>query len=92
MKIRLDLSSHCIETAIRKQYHKTVSLYFMEPDQREQLQAELEVLIHAMERFDFSLLRRTYPELEGHCNHEVILETNDRNLPVIRLKGARILN
>jgi len=90
MEIRLDLSKHCIETAIRKQYHKTISLYFKKPEQRKQIQAELEVLIHAMERFDFSLLRRTYPELEGHHSHEVILETDDRNCPVIRLDGKRI--
>jgi len=92
MKIRLDLSKHCIETAIRKQYHKTISRYFKLPDQREALQAELEVLISALESLDFSLFRRTYPELEGHGNHEVILETDDRNRPVIRLNGKRILN
>jgi len=88
----LDLSKHCIETAVRKQYHKTLSRYFKTPDHRTQLQAELEVLIHAMENFDFSHLRRTYPELEGHGSHEVILETDDRNYPVIRLNGERILN
>ena len=92
MKIGLDLSKHCIETAIRKQYHKTISHYFKIPGQREQLQAELEILIQAMENFDFSLLRRTYPKLEGHSSHEVILETDDRGHPVIRLNGERILN
>ena len=92
MKIRLDLSRHCIETATRKQYHKTISRYFKTPDHREQLQAELEVLILAMERFDFSFLRRAYPELEGHGTHEVVLEADDRNAPVIRLNGKRILN
>ena len=92
MKIRLDLSKHCIETAIRKQYHKTISRYFKTPEQREELQAELELLIHALESFDFPLLRRTYPKLEGYCCHEVVLETDERQHPVIRLKGERILN
>lgn len=90
MKIRLDLSKHCIETAIRKQYHKTISRYFKTPDQRERLQAELEVLIQAMERLDFSFLRRTYPELEGHGIHEIDLETDNRNQPVLRVNGKRI--
>jgi hypothetical protein len=92
MKIRLDLSKHCIETAIRKQYHKTISRYFKMPEHREELQAELAFLIRAMESFDFPLLRRTYPELEGHGSHEIVLETNGRNNPVIRLNGERILN
>ena len=92
MKIRLDLSKHCIETAIRKQYHKTLSRYFKTPDQREALQAELEILIHALENFDFPLLRRTYPELEGHGGHEIILETDGQNHPVIRLNGVCILD
>ena len=90
MKIRLDLSRHCIETAIRKQYHKTISRYFKTPEQRKDIQAELEVLIRALERFDFPLLRRTHPELEGHGSHEIILETDDRNDPVIRLNGKHI--
>jgi len=90
MKIRLDLSKHCIETAIRKQYHKTISRYFKTPDQRERLQAELEVLIQAMERLDFSFLRRTYPELEGHGIHEIDLDTDNRNQPVLRVNGKRI--
>jgi hypothetical protein len=90
MKIRLDLSKHCIETAIRKQYHKTLSRYFKTPEQGEELLAELEALIHALESFDFQLLRRTYPELEGHGCHEIILETDGRNPPVIRLNGERI--
>jgi hypothetical protein len=90
MKIRLDLSKHCIETAIRKQYHYQVSRYFRIADEREELQVEIEVLIDALKSFDFSFLRRTYPELEGHGSHEVILETDDRNHPVIRLNGERI--
>ncbi len=90
MKIRLDLSKHCIETAIRKQYHKTLSRYFKTSEQREALQAELEVLIQALESFDFRLLRRTYPEMEGHAGHEIILETDSRNHPLIRLNGERI--
>jgi hypothetical protein len=91
MKIRLDLSKHCIETAIRKQYHQKISRYFRTPVDRTHLQSEIEVLINALENFDFMLLRRTYPELEGHCSHEVVLETDDLGQPVIR-SGVRILN
>jgi len=91
MRIRLDLSKHCIETAIRKQYHQKIFRYFKIPVEREQLQAEIEVLLHALEKLDFSLLRRTYPELEGHCSHEIILETDEGNHPVIRLSGERML-
>ncbi len=87
----MDISKHCIETALRRQYHKTLSRYFKMPDQRELLHAELEVLIHALERIDFSQLRRICPALEGHGSHEVILDTDDPNYPVIRVDGERIL-
>jgi hypothetical protein len=43
-----------------------------------------------MECLDFSFLRRTHPELEGHGSCEVILETDDGNRPVIRLNGECI--
>ncbi len=92
MKIRLDLSKHCIETAIRKQYHLHISRYFKIPEDREKLHVEIEVLINALELFDFSFLRRTYPELEGHCCHEVFLEEDERHHPVILLNGERISN
>ncbi len=92
MKIRLDLSKHCIETAIRKQYHAHISRYFKIPDDREQLQAGIQLLVDALESFDFPVLRRTHPELDGHSRHEVILETDEQDHPVIRLNGKRILD
>jgi hypothetical protein len=52
MKIRQDVSKHCIETAIRKQYHSQISRYFRIPEEREQLQTRMAVLINAMEHLD----------------------------------------
>ncbi len=92
MIIRLDLSKHCIETAVRRQYNKTLSQYFTNADRGERIQAELEILTHAMKRFDFPRLRSAYPELAGHSSHAVILETDSQGQPVIRLDGERILD
>lgn len=90
MKIGLDLSKYCIETAVRRQYNKTLSQFFTTSDRGERIQAELEVLTNALENFDFPRLRCTYPKLAGHGGHEVILETDCQGQPVIRLDGEYI--
>ncbi len=92
MKIKLDLSNYCIETAVRRQYNKTLSQYFTATDREERIETELDILMQALEKFDFPRLRRTYPELDGHGDHEVILETDIQGQPVIRLDGECILD
>lgn len=91
MEIRLDLKKHCIETAMRKQYELRMSRYFRDAAERDRLQTEMELLLKALETFDFSFLRHTYPELEGKGVGDVFLETDHRGQPVIRLNGVWIL-
>jgi hypothetical protein len=90
MDIELNISHHCIETAIRRQYHRTLTDYFNTSGDRQVLEARLELMIDALELFDFSLLRRTYPELAGSCGQDVRLEADPQRRPVIRLNGLCI--
>ncbi len=89
--IELDVSHHCIETAIRRRYNRTLSAYFNAgADNRPALEARLELLTAALESFDFSFLRRTYPELAGGGAHDVCLEADPQHHPRIRLNGVRL--
>jgi len=92
MKIKLDIARYCIETAVRRQYNKTLSRYFTTSNREERIEAALDILMQALEKFDFPRLRHAYPELEGHGDHEVILETDSQGQPVIRLDGECILD
>ena len=95
MNIKLDISHHCIETAIRRQYHQTLAAYFNTKIDKQALEARLELMIDALESFDFPFLRRTYPELAGpelagSCGQDVRLEADPQRRPVIRLNGLCI--
>ena len=100
VNIKLDISHHCIETAIRRQYHQTLAAYFNTKIDKQALEARLELMIDALESFDFPFLRRTYPELAGpelagpelagSCGHDVHLEADPQRRPVIRLNGLCI--
>ena len=90
MNIKLDISHHCIETAIRRQYHQALAAYFNTKRDKQALEAHLELMIDALESFDFPFLRRTYPELAGSCGQDVRLEADPQRRPVIRLNGLCI--
>jgi hypothetical protein len=54
MDIRLDLSRHCIETEIKKQYNKAISTYFRAGlEEKRRLEPTIEVIRRALETLDF---------------------------------------
>ncbi len=65
--IRLDLSAHCVETEIRRQYTIRISRYFKadKPADKTQLETEIALLLEALEHFDFRQLRADHPDLAG---------------------------
>ena len=92
MDIRLDLSRHCIETEIKKQYNKAVSAYFkagMEGKRR--LEPTIEVIRRALETLNFSHLRTLYPPLAGGTDRNVILSCEDEDL-LITIDGKKLKN
>jgi len=95
MKIDLDLSRHCIETEMKRQYNKNISAYFKrqgslnEPD-KQALEAQIELLQQGLESFDFNRLRAQYPELRGEIQAGVALAQTSEDAPEILINGKAI--
>ncbi len=73
VKIRLDLSRHCIETEIKRLYNRSVALYFKDQANKQELEIRIEVLKEALERLDFPFLRSRHPILSGSAGRGVFL-------------------
>ena len=74
MEIRLDLTRHCIQTEIRRQYNRLIGDYFKaDPQARKELEDRIDLLHNALESFDFGWLRATWPALSGGRDDEVVL-------------------
>lgn len=73
--VRLDLSTHCIQTEIKKLYNQAVSAYFRRDSEKQDLENRIELLKNALESLDFQRLRSTYAELAGGREESVYLES-----------------
>lgn len=89
MKIKLNLSRHCIETEIKRLHNQSVLKYFKAND-KEKLEKQIEILQHALQTLDFGMLRSTYPGLTGHCDDHVELSANNQNQIIVRINGKEI--
>ena len=89
MIIRLDLSKHCIETAIKKVHDKLIHQYFQTGDDRAVLELAIESIKTILEVADFSELRQKYPELAG-SDSNVSLTILKEHIIFIQLEGCRI--
>ena len=88
--IRLDVSRHCIETAIRKRYNRLVGEALRSPSMDEDTARELEMLKTCLETFDFGRLRMKYPPLAGHSSDVVELEEKKPQRPRLRINGKPV--
>ena len=89
MKIKLNLSQHCIETETKLLYNQSVLKYFKAND-KEKLEKQISILQLALKTLDFKKLRSTYPELAGHCDDLVELSIDDKNQITILINGKII--
>lgn len=81
MEIQLDLSTHCIETELRKHYNKAVSEYFKAGwEEKRPLESVIDMISHALETFDFAKLRARYSALAGGTHHKIIISRKDKNV------------
>lgn len=73
--ITLDLSAHCVETEIRRQYNCRISRYFkaLDSDNKTDLEREIELLLEALENFDFKRLRSRHSFLAGGSHDDIRL-------------------
>lgn len=81
--VRLDLSKHCIETAIKKTYNQALSTYFKPASKKQYLEEVIALTQHALECFDFAKLRSEYKDLAGHIQHDVFLFKNNENYAIL---------
>jgi plasmid maintenance system killer protein len=89
VKIKLNLSRHCIETETKRLYNQSVLKYF-KADDKDRIEKQIEILQHALQTLDFGKLRSTYPELAGHCDDHIELSVNEKNQIIIRINGKEI--
>jgi hypothetical protein len=90
MDIRLNLTRHCIETGIKRQYNKAVSAYFKaDAKEKQRLESTIEVLRQALETLDFSRLRTQYPPLAGGTGRHIVLSCDNENL-TIAIDGKKL--
>jgi hypothetical protein len=90
IRIRLDLSRHCVETAIRRRHSRLVGRALRNEAWEEGLEAEIELLKTALERFDFGRLRSTFSELAGHRTDRVELEEDKEGRPRLSINGKPV--
>lgn len=90
LRIRLDLSRHCIETEMKRRRSRLVGRALKSMAFAESLAGEIELLRQALERFDFGLLRIRYPALAGGGTELVELEKDERGGPRIRINGKPV--
>ncbi|MEJ2165894.1 MAG: hypothetical protein P8X90_10220 [Desulfobacterales bacterium] len=90
MDIPLDLSRHCIETEIKRQYNKAVSAYFKaDAKEKHRLESTIEVMRRALGTLDFADLRTQYPPLAGGTDRHIILSCENENL-AIAIDGKKL--
>ena len=89
MKIKLNLTRHCIETETKRLYNQSVLKYF-KADNKGRIEKQIEILQHALQTLDFGKLRSTYPELTGQCDDNIELAADNHNQIFILINGKKI--
>ena len=83
----LDLSRHCIETAIRKRYDAAVGTYFKHRQERPHLEHDIALLLEALETLEFSTLRAAHPALAGSTEALITLSKEPEGTLTIHIDG-----
>ena len=90
MDIQLNLTRHCTETEIKRQYNKAVSAYFKaDTETRQRLEPTIEVMRRALETLNFPHLRTRYPPLAGGTDRHIVLSCRNENI-TIAIDGKKL--
>ena len=82
--LKLDLARHCIEMEVRRLHERCIRDYFKQPEDRPRLEATIDLLLEALETFDFPALRACHPALAGQTEHRVALDRDTQgNLRIL---------
>ncbi len=90
MEIPLVLTSHCIETEIKRLYEQAVRRYFKPDADTAELEKTIDFLKTVLEHFDFRGLRTRYPALCGHTNARVVLFADAEGRAGIRINDFAV--
>ena len=91
VKIKLDLSRHCVKTAARKAHETRIRAFFRASDEkRPEILSELAALRGFLESTDFPEARFRYPVLAGGTDKEIILEGNGEDTLVLAFDESKI--
>ncbi len=84
MKIHLDLSNYCIETALKKFYERSISGYIKGSLQKDnpQLAQTIELTKYALEQLDFDCPRSRCRPLSGGTDYAVMLSISEKRLTI----------
>jgi hypothetical protein len=81
MDVQLDLTAHCIETELNRQYNRTISEYFKAgSEEQKQLEPIIDMFRMALETLDFAKLRARYPALSGGMHQNIRIFCKDKHL------------
>lgn len=91
MRIPLDLSHYCVETAMKREFEKQLGRYFSDTAARDELEPLLDALSDILASWDFSYLRSAFPLLSGGATAPVFLVIpEDDPLPFLEVSEKRI--
>lgn len=91
MKLTLDLSNHCIETALKITHDSAVKEYFRADRlKKEELEQIIDITQRALEKWDFGLMRSTYRPLAGRPGAVASIKQTDAG-PVLTANGKMVI-
>ena len=86
--IRLDLARHCIQTAIKRRYERSLAVSLRSAESAEALAGTVEALRLALETLDFPKLRAAHPALAGGRGNRVELGRDAHNRLTLLIDGS----
>jgi len=90
IQIPLDLSTHCIQSEIKRLYNRQLSICLKSLESDCLAENKLELFRQALETGAFPKLRAEHPALAGGHNNEVFLVVDDTGGLFILLNGGTI--
>jgi hypothetical protein len=90
MKIQLDLTTHCIETELKRLHNRILSRYFKLKSENASLEEQMEYIGKALKTLDFPFLRSRFPNLAGRSDKEVLLTVDEKGEMGIQVGGKKI--
>lgn len=90
IRIELDLSSGCIQTAIKKKYNRLLAACLAAEAEDGEIEEKVELLKYLLETAQFPRLRAQHPVLAGHHDADVWLSMDDGRQAVIVADNQKI--